>query len=48
METIRRSSTQATTSVQLRRHSRVRVPATFPCLLALVGLKQWRAFDEGA
>ncbi|MBM4126267.1 MAG: PilZ domain-containing protein [Nitrospira sp.] len=47
METIRRSSPQATTSAQLRRHPRVRVLAPFPCSLALVGLKQWRAFDEG-
>ena len=47
MDTIRRSSTQAPTAVQLRRHPRVRVLAPFPCSVALVGLKQWRDFDEG-
>ena len=47
MQTIRRSETQAPTSVQLRRHPRVRVSAPFPCSLALVGLKRWLTSDEG-
>lgn len=42
-----RSPIQATASVQLRRHPRVRVSAPFPCSLALIGLKQLRALDEG-
>ena len=47
METIRRSLIQAPASKQLRRHPRVRVLAPFPCSVSLVGLKQWRDFDEG-
>ena len=47
MELYRRSSTQGTSSLHLRRHPRVRVSAPFPCSLALVGLKQLRALDEG-
>lgn len=47
METRPRSVGQTATSVQLRRHPRIRVVAPFPCSLALVGLKQWRDFDEG-
>ena len=47
METVRRSAIQAPTSVQLRRHPRVRVLAPFPCSLALVGLKRWLTSEEG-
>lgn len=47
METIRRSITGAPASVQLRRHTRVRVVAPFPCSVALVGLKRWLTSDEG-
>ena len=47
METIRRSAIQDPTSVQLRRHPRVRVVAPFQCSLALVGLKRWLTSDEG-
>jgi hypothetical protein len=47
METVRRSATKDTTSVQLRRHPRVRASAPFPCSLVLVGLKRWLTSDEG-
>lgn len=46
METIRRLAIQPPTSVQLRRHPRVRVLAPFPCSLALVGLKRWLTSEE--
>jgi c-di-GMP-binding flagellar brake protein YcgR len=32
---------------QLRRHSRVRVSAPFPCSFARIGLKKWLAIERG-